>query len=384
MKGVGTRVDPRPRLLALARDLRATRARELDSASGERLHPEQAANDESTGVSVDDPFDTEWSHSDATLAGVVHLFHQEWHGIRAAAGYAPGVKVAVTTRRALTPVEQRTVVETLARPGTRAAILHGFSDNAEALLRLLRKELGPSFPILAVWHGSTAQFHFDNEVEGFERLLRLKRSGIVHRLACVKAGMHAISPEVFPRILLNFPPRVSELAGRGELSRTALVGMPVDWRKNFYTNLYAAAGSTRLRRVYTITDFRRVPAVEGETQIVARGRLSRRELLRAMRECDAVLYVTMSECQPMVALESMAVGAPCLTGPLGLDELDNHPYQRLAQVAVPDSIAGVRSALDRMLDLRLRSPGELGGMMSDYRKVLRAAAVERYAEFLGS
>jgi glycosyltransferase involved in cell wall biosynthesis len=36
-----------------------------------------------------------------------------------------------------------------------------------------------------------------------------------------------------------------------------------------------------------------------------------------MRQSNVVLYATISECAPMVPLESLALGVPCLTG-------DNH------------------------------------------------------------
>ena len=39
------------------------------------------------------------------------------------------------------------------------------------------------------------------------------------------------------------------------------------------------------------------------------------QLMRRMRQTGLTLYVTMSECSPMVPLESFALGVPCLVGP---------------------------------------------------------------------
>ena len=47
--------------------------------------------------------------------------------------------------------------------------------------------------------------------------------------------------------------------------------------------------------------------------------IPREQLLQRMSECDITLYVTFSECAPMVPLESFNVGTPCITG-------NNHHY----------------------------------------------------------
>lgn len=47
--------------------------------------------------------------------------------------------------------------------------------------------------------------------------------------------------------------------------------------------------------------------------------LPREELIKRMASNDATLYVTYSECSPMLPLESFEVGVPCVTG-------NNHHY----------------------------------------------------------
>ena len=47
--------------------------------------------------------------------------------------------------------------------------------------------------------------------------------------------------------------------------------------------------------------------------------LSRDELLKRMGKNDINLYVTFSECAPMLPIESFSTGVPCLTG-------NNHHY----------------------------------------------------------
>ena len=65
-----------------------------------------------------------------------------------------------------------------------------------------------------------------------------------------------------------------------------------------------------------------------------------------MNQSDLVLYVTMSECAPMVPLESLAAGVPCLTG-------DNHglfadfpELGRLLTVSREDDPWAIAAAID--------------------------------------
>ena len=47
--------------------------------------------------------------------------------------------------------------------------------------------------------------------------------------------------------------------------------------------------------------------------------IPREELMKRMAQNDVNLYVTFSECAPMLPLESMELGVPCITG-------NNHHY----------------------------------------------------------
>jgi hypothetical protein len=109
------------------------------------------------------------------------------------------------------------------------------------------------------------------------------------------------------------------------------------------------------------------------------GRLDRWQLFRLLEQIDLVAHATLSECQPMSALEALALGVPCVTGPLSLGALDQHPYQRLAQLASVDALEPVRAAFERMLSV---PRDELAPMMDDYRVTLHKAALERWGAFL--
>jgi SAM-dependent methyltransferase len=372
----------RQHLLALSDRIAEVRAEARPPATA--LAPAPVAASEKPGVLVDDPLDTNWSHADPRFRRVVHLFHQEWHGIRAAAGYFPGHKVAITCARPLTPDELKRTVEACTGGLLQAVVVHAWSPNMRDLVHLLRHEAGSALRLCAVWHGSSAQFHFDPEWEFFAELLELRARGVLDGVACVKPDLHLLDARLHPRPLLNLPPRLPAPPSppSGGLKQRAFIPMPNDWRKNFYTNLYAACGVERLRDLYVTARFLHGPSLTPGRRVVSLAPPPRAPLFRLVADMDLVLNASLSECQPMTALEAMALGVPCLTGPLSLGALDEHPYQKLAQVPGVDSVGALRAAIERVLDLAEQRPAELRAMMADFLAALAPQALDRLGELV--
>ena len=336
-------------------------------------------------VLVNSATDTAWAQPDPALARLTHVFHQEWHGIRAASGYAPGQKIAITADRQLASSDLQRVVAECAVRQTDAIVFQGFSGNSEDLIRLIRREFGRSIRLYCVWHGSTSQFHFNHELDRFARLIELRAKGVLDGVGCVKPQMHLLSPHIHVQTVLNYPPRIApENNSRAEIRRAALIPTPNNWWKNFYSNLFVAANSPRLDAVYVTSAFARKEHLPIRARVVNIGPLRRPGLFRIIRRIDVMLNVTLSECQPMSALEGIAHGVPCLTGPLSLGTLDEHPYQRLVQVAGTGSLGDLSRALDRLLEMRERHPAELAQMLKNYSSMLCAEASRRYLEFTQS
>jgi len=374
----------RQRLHALADDL--ARFRGPRAPPPEVKPPDAPSAPPAPAIEADAPLDTRWSHEVPRFAGVLHVFHQDWHGIRAAAGYLPGRKLAIPSERTLTRQELRDALDSVDAWLCHTVIVHGFSATARQLVEVLRKGHGTSLRLLALWHGSTAQFPNTLELDLFAQLVELRRKGGLDGLASVKPGLHLLAAELFPRTVLNLPPRLSdrERVQGASVSRAALIPTPNDWRKNFYTNLFAGLASDRLDTLHVTATYRMPEALRGHKRILGVPRPERAALFDLARRCDLILNASLSECQPMTALEGLALRVPCVTGELGLGALDAHPYQRLAQVVHVDSVERVRDAIDRMLERRERAPAELTEMMADYERALVTEALRVLEEFIQS
>jgi hypothetical protein len=356
-------------------------------------------------VAWDEPQDTQWAHLDARFARVLHVFHAEWPGLRSAAGYLPGAKLAIPGNRPITPEEIQGIV---ARWPAGTLVIHGMSSNAAELVRALRTQRGDEVSLYGVWHGSTSQLYLEDEHHRFTQFLHLLQDGTYRGAGGVKPGLHHLESRLFPLPLLNLPPRLlgTSLASRAhapvvyeqplatpersgvavgsaDRRKTALVPLTNRWVKNFYTNLLAADRSGKFQRVVVTSPFLRAPELSFRSEIVSRLNPPRAQLFDLIGESDLVLNATLSECHPMVALEALAHRVPCLTGRLALGELDRHPYQALVQMDAVDSLDAVMAAIGRILERVRAHPDELREMMADYEQKLVREAMDRYARFVG-
>lgn len=89
-----------------------------------------------------------------------------------------------------------------------------------------------------------------------------------------------------------------------------------DWRKNMYSQIAAVSQIENaildiIPLEYSAKEFAKLLniRVTGENK-----NLSREKLMQRMAKNDVNLYVSFSECAPMVPLESLEMGVPCIIG----------------------------------------------------------------------
>jgi hypothetical protein len=72
--------------------------------------------------------------------------------------------------------------------------------------------------------------------------------------------------------------------------------------------------------------------------------------MNAMTNTNITLYITNTECSPMIALESLSLGIPCLVGPTsGLFDEDKFLNEMLTVNQVDNPIA-ISTAIERLID----------------------------------
>jgi hypothetical protein len=224
---------------------------------------------------------------------------------------------------------------------------------------------------------------WEDERRYAQMAIRMAREGRVKRFSAIRRGLGPIVGERnFAPQLVNMPPRVNSSQVRRRPPRSgrysALAPSWNDLRKNLATNVLAAQTVNSVDSIYVVAKDFELPKWIS-TKVKKVGYRDHASMLELMATMDIVLNVTTIDCHPMVDLEAMSVGTPCVRGPLFLDGLENHPYVRLTAVDNPMSVEDVAHCIGQVL---ATNEGELIGMMDDYKRQLHELSTQRYAEFL--
>lgn len=210
-------------------------------------------------------------------------------------------------------------------------VLSGYSPDLDRLALTLHRR-HPSIELLAYWHGNLMQAGERTGWLMLKRIVELARERRLARIAFAKVGLAQLAQDLgAPAAFLPcFVPEVPEgpsqpRAGGPHLGIWAV--NPAVWRKLPFAMLAASreipgavvhlSGATE-----RVIDFAAWLGLDGRFHQRA---IPPAEMPARLASMHLNLYVTLSECSPLVPLESLAVGVPCLTGP-NAHYFEDEPY----------------------------------------------------------
>ncbi|MEL6767220.1 MAG: hypothetical protein AAFP17_08570, partial [Pseudomonadota bacterium] len=271
----------------------------------------------------------------------------------------------------ISPEDIESLAEVLVESGARHFVVSGGDLFNLAILRaVLARAPDRRFDLL--WHSNFLQMGEPHDWNLLRHWLQALRDGEVTRVGVVKAGLERwfaaldVDAVHIPNIV-PLPARTEGAApagrrqwgaGEGPLLGVWLSGSS-PYRK---TPLAVLAATTmipgaRLRAAGLDETARRfVSDAQVPFERLWSRPLPREMLHRQMRDTDLTLYVTLSECSPMVPLESFALGVPCLIGPAS-DLFRDHEALRekivverpLAPAAIAEKAIAAIAARDEIL-----------------------------------
>ncbi len=187
------------------------------------------------------------------------------------------------------------------------------------------KKKNPKIKIKSFWHGSHSQVLDHSGWERNVRIIRLHKSGIIDVMAtCKKSLLNFYKNEGY-RSLFITNKVTSNIKAEKQNTDGIKIGLYAakcdDWRKNMYSQMAAVSliPNAILDMVPLNENAKSFAKVLGMKIDGIEKSLSRDELLKRMSKNNLNLYVTYSECAPMLPLESFEMNVPCLTG-------NNHHY----------------------------------------------------------
>ncbi len=188
------------------------------------------------------------------------------------------------------------------------------------------KRRKPEIRMKVIWHGSNAMHYEPFDWGRFACVFEMLNDGVIESIVFVKKSMY----EQYRRLGYNVefmgntvrmgkgkPKRIRKDNG----IRVGLYASSDRWVKNYYNQMAAVSMiDTATLDVIPLTETARKFARILKLKVVgAKKDLAREELFKRIVEDDVVLYVSFVECAPMLPLECLELGVPCITG-------DNHHY----------------------------------------------------------
>lgn len=322
--------------------------------------------------------DTFYSHDRPEFEKVLHIFHLEYAGIRAAAGSLPGAKLGITASASLTNASIGQLIERLAEKNYTRIILHGYSANMQNLAKTLRTVF--SAEIFGVWHGNFGQLIYVDERRAFDLWLGDQTNGLISRAHILKKNSSDILPRGYNKLLLNMPPRLRDARSTTPFSSAegviAFIPSWPDVRKNIISNYLAAINNPYVQKIF---HYAPMTSPQAHTKQTIQAKYSERDHFQILQTIDVVLNATLIDCHPMVDVEALACGTPSITSRLFLEGVDNHPYSNLTSVENPLDHTEISRVITNLNGMHSQ---ELSELMSDYSQLLQELSIQRYADFV--
>jgi glycosyltransferase involved in cell wall biosynthesis len=224
----------------------------------------------------------------------------------------------------------------------------------------------PETPTEIISHSGQLQFTEDHHRHEFMMWLPAYHAGMIDKIWVLKRGLDVVlrSQGIQSEAIENYLPQKSRvprrLRGDGPI-RVGIWSVDNGWRKNLISQFLAFAGDKSVAIHHTNTDptINSLLGAFGVPNVrVNDGPLPHTQLLSWLAKMDINLYATLSECSPMLPLESISLGVPVVVGPT-TSFFDDDPLLRQRLVASsPEDCGCIRATVD--------------GVRSDYDAVAKA------------
>ncbi|MCX8074992.1 MAG: glycosyltransferase [Clostridia bacterium] len=253
------------------------------------------------------------------------IYNPKWLGVTAATNEL--FENLVPLEEIYTEKDANILSEKITNLGVEQVIFSAFADGWDILSRKL-KEKDKNTKLKCFWHGSHSQVIETINWRTNVSVINLHKEGIIDIFAtCKESIINFYKSQNYNTHFIKNTVRLDEkLLQEIETERNSIVeddkvrigiyAAGMSWRKNMF-NQIAAASQIKNAVIDSVPlDF------IGQTfasrlnidMIGSTKGLKREELLKRMSRNDINLYVTFSECAPMLPIESMEVGVICLTG----------------------------------------------------------------------
>ena len=277
------------------------------------------------------------------------IHHPDWIGVKNAT--KDTFKYTLELREQYTEKEANMIANEICKTNVKIVIFNAFAHGWELLAKSIKK-INANIKIKVVFHGGNALLTEEYDWEVFNIILDLYNNKIIDELGFVKKSLYEFYKEKGYNasfLMNNLFIENKEKYMNKEEEQKLKIGLYASgdrWVKNTYNQVSAVSlipdakldcvplndKILGLARRYNVN-------ISGETKNISRDEMYKRLASNAIN-----VYVTFTECAPLIPLESLELGVPCITG-------DNHHYfegtelEKYLVVQKEDDIIAIRNQI---------------------------------------
>lgn len=269
-------------------------------------------------------------------------------------------KSTASIRDIFTEKEAKKMAEIICKEHKKILIFSGFAKGYSSVIENIKKS-DKDVIIKVLWHGSNALLVENNDWEAFNLVLNLYNMGYINEIGFVKKSLYEFFKKKGYNVsfVMNFVNiDKKNIIGNSKMKKDKLqfgLYSSLDrWVKNTYNQISAI--SLFENAMIDITPMGEKSKTFAntlglDTSMSVEHNVPRDILLDKMSQNDVNVYVTFTECSPMIPLESLELGVPCVTG-------DNHHYfentelEKYLVVSKEDNIIAIYEKIKTCLENR--------------------------------
>ncbi len=248
-------------------------------------------------------------------------------------------------------------------------ILSGGTLLQQTLAKALKNK-NPNIKLYFLWHGSPSQWCDLAQYNLFNEWNALYRGGIIDGFITCKPELEytLIDMGILTHSIINYMPEFSYRNVEDEPSideyKIGFFAALFSWYKNPFpqlTSLASISGCHLTTNLELTTE--QISILSCDDINFIHGHLSNKMFVEVLSRLHVVLYVTNTECSPMIALESISVGTPCIVGPAGNIYKGNKRLEKLLVVNEVDN----PYAISKQLEIVREHYKEIKGLLDDFK-----------------
>ena len=272
--------------------------------------------------------------------------------------------------------------ETILNGNFKLVVFSALSEGQKDLMEYIKKR-NSTIKIKTYWHGSHSQILDHYGWERNKEIIDLHKKNIIDVMGtCKKSLIEFYKKEEYqPFFITNkVTVNVKSEKKKDDKVRIGLYAAKCDdWRKNMFTQMAAVAliDNAILDMVPLNDSAKEFAEILGLKLDGEEKPLKREDLIARMSKNTVNLYVTFSECSPMLPLESFEINVPCITG-------NNHHYFKDSKLEKYLVVNNEESPLEikEKIELCMKEKENILKLYKEFREKNMKEAAKEVTEFL--